>query len=318
MGAYITRRLLQAILIVLLVSIVIFIIIRLLPGDPIEMLVAQNITAENPDELVAFIKHEMKLDLPVWQQYFTWLWGAVRGDLGLSILYRYDIGQELANRLPVTLSLGLTAFVLGFVLGTLLGVIAAIKRGSWIDSLVTVMANIGITAPAFWVGIILIYILGMHLGILPIYGYTPIYKDVVMSIKQAIMPVFILSLYPVATAARLTRSSVLEVVNEDYIRTAWAKGLSQKVIILRHVLKNALMPVVTLQGLLLRNIVGGSIIVESIFVIPGMGQLLVDSMLAHDYTVVQSVMLVMSVVVVITNLIVDIAYGWLDPRIQYE
>ena len=318
MASYVIRRLLQALLVILIVSVLIFIIIRLLPGDPIEMLVAQNINAEDPEAMVAQIKEDMGLNQPMIAQYFTWLGGALHGDLGLSILYRYDIGAEIANRLPVTLYLGLIAFVIGFIIGPLLGIICAVKRGSWIDNLVTVLANVGITAPAFWVGIILIYILGIHFKILPIYGYTSILDNPIQSIKQCIMPVFVLSLYPVASAARQTRSSVLEVLKEDYIRTAWSKGLSQKLIIYRHVLKNALMPVVTLQGLLLRNIVGGSVIVESIFVIPGMGQLLVDGMLAHDYTVVQGVMLVMATTVVITNLIVDIAYGWLDPRIQYE
>lgn len=318
MVAYVIRRLLQALIVILIVSVMIFSIIRLLPGDPIEMLVSQNITAEDPEAMVAQIKAEMGLDRPLLEQYFNWLGGAVHGDLGLSILYRYDIGAEIGNRLPITLALGLMAFLIGIIVGPLLGIISAIKRGTWIDNLVTVIANIGITAPAFWVGIILIYILGLNLGILPIYGYTSFFVDPGKSILQSIMPVFVLSLYPIASAARQTRSSVIEVLKEDYVRTAWAKGLSQRVIVVRHVLKNALMPVVTLQGLLIRNIVGGSVIIESVFVIPGMGKLMVDGMLSHDYTVVQGVMLVMAIAVVLTNLLVDLAYGWLDPRIQYD
>ena len=317
MVAYVIRRLLQAILIVVIVSILVFILIRLLPGDPIEML-ALNSQAYDIDALIAHIRAEMGLDKPLIVQYTTWFGGAIRGNLGISLLYRYDIAAEIGNRLPITLFIGLTAFIISIALGLLLGIVCAIKRGTWIDNLLTVVANIGITAPQFWVGIALIFLLGLTLQVLPIYGYVEFASDPVKSIRSIIMPVIVLSHHPIASSMRQTRASVLEVLKEDYVRTAWSKGLRQKTIIMRHVLKNALMPVVTLQGMNLRNIVGGSAVVETIFVIPGMGKLLVDAILARDYTVVQGVMLVLSITVVIANLIVDLIYGWLDPRIQYE
>jgi peptide/nickel transport system permease protein len=258
------------------------------------------------------------MDRPLPVQYLDWLKNAVQGDLGKSILYRYDVLGEIGHRLPITLYLGLVAFVIGCIIGPLLGIISAVRRGKWLDNLVTVIANVGITAPPFWLGIILIYIFSLYLGLLPVYGYTSPFVDLWRNLQQSIMPIFVLATFPIASAARQTRSSVIGVMRQDYVRTAWAKGLSERMVIMRHVLKNALMPVVTLQGMLLRNIIGGSVIVETVFAIPGMGKLVVDGMVSQDYTVVQGVILVVAVTVVVSNLIVDILYGWLDPRIQYE
>jgi peptide/nickel transport system permease protein len=318
MTTYIIRRLMHAVLVVLIVSLIIFLLMRLLPGDPILMYVASGDLQSISKEQVEHLKHELGMDRPLLVQYFDWLKNAVQGDLGKSILYRYDVLQEIGNRLPITLYLGLSAFVIGCIVGPLLGIISAVRRGKWLDNLVTVIANVGITAPPFWLGIILIYVFSLYLGLLPVYGYTSPLQDLWKNLRQSIMPIFVLSTFPIASAARQTRSSVTEVMRQDYIRTAWAKGLSERVIIMRHVLKNALMPVVTLQGMLLRNILGGSVIVETVFAIPGMGKLAVDGMLSQDYSVVQGVILVVSVTVVLSNLVIDILYGWLDPRIQYE
>jgi peptide/nickel transport system permease protein len=176
---------------------------------------------------------------------------------------------------------------------------------------------LGITAPSFWVAGILIYLFGLRLGVLPAYGYTSPLADPWQSLQQSILPVLVLAVFPVAAAARQTRSSVLEVIQQDYVRTARAKGLNEATTVVRHVLKNALMPVATLQGEVFRNIVAGSVVVETVFVIPGMASLLVNGMLAQDYPVVQGVILVVAVAVVLANLVVDIVYGWLDPRISY-
>jgi peptide/nickel transport system permease protein len=318
MTSYIIRRLLHAALVVLIVSLLVFLLMRLLPGDPILMYVASGDLQSFSQEQVSQLRHEFGMDKPLIVQYFDWLRGALHGDLGKSILNRYDVLQEIGNRLPVTLYLGLLAFAIGCIIGPLLGVISAVRRGRWLDNLVTVVANLGITAPPFWVGIILIYVFSLHLGLLPVYGYTSPLKDLWKNLQQSIMPVLVLATFPMASAARQTRSSVIEVLRQDYIRTAWAKGLSERMIIIRHVLKNALLPVVTLQGMLLRNIIGGSVVVETVFVIPGMGKLVVDGMLSQDYPVVQGVILVVAVTVVIANLVVDVLYGWLDPRIQYK
>ena len=317
MTTYIIRRLMHAVLVILIVSLIVFLLMRLLPGDPILMYVASGDLESFSMEQVEHLKHQLGMDKPLLVQYFDWLKNAVQGDLGKSILHRYDVLEEIGNRLPITLNIGLLAFAIGCIIGPLLGVISAVRRGKWLDNLVTVLANIGITAPPFWTGIILIYVFALYLGLLPVYGYTSPFVDFGKNLQQIIMPVFVLATFPIASAARQTRSSVIEVMRQDYIRTAWAKGLSERVIVIRHVLKNALMPVVTLQGMLLRNIIGGSVIIETVFVIPGMGKLVVDGMLSQDYPVVQGVILVVAVTVVISNLIVDILYGWLDPRIQY-
>jgi peptide/nickel transport system permease protein len=308
----------HAVLVILIVSLFVFLLMRLLPGDPILMYVASGDLQSISKEQIVHLKHELGMDRPLLVQYFDWLKHSVQGNLGKSILHRYDVMEEIGNRLPITLYLGLLSFVIGCIIGPLLGVISAVRRGKWLDNLVTVIANLGITAPPFWVGIILIYIFSLYLRMLPVYGYTSPLVDFWKNIQQSIMPVLVLATFPITSAARQTRSSVIEVMQQDYIRTAWAKGLSERVIIIRHILKNALMPVVTLQGMLLRNIIGGSVVVETVFVIPGMGKLVVDGMLAQDYPVVQGVILVVAVTVVVSNLVVDILYGWLDPRIQYE
>jgi len=318
MTTYIIRRLMHAVLVVLIVSLLVFLLMRLLPGDPILMYVASGDLQSFSEEQVEHLRHELGMDKPLLLQYFDWLINAVQGDLGKSILHRYDVLEEIGNRLPITLYIGLLAFAIGCIIGPLLGVISAVRRGKWLDNLVTVIANVGITAPPFWVGIILIYLFSLYLGLLPVYGYTSPLENLGRNLQQSIMPIFVLATFPIASAARQTRSSVIEVMRQDYVRTAWAKGLSERVIIIRHVLKNALIPVITLQGMLLRNIIGGSVIVETVFVIPGMGKLVVDGMLAQDYTVVQGVVMVVALTVVISNLVVDILYGWLDPRIQYE
>jgi peptide/nickel transport system permease protein len=315
---YIVRRLLHAVVIIILVSFAVFILVRALPGDPIDMLVTQNVMVTLTDEQVEQIRHEKGLDRPVLVQYADWLSKVVRGDFGLSIMHNYDIGKELASRVTVSLLLGLTAFVISLIVGPLLGVISAIRRGKFVDNLVTVLANIGITAPQFWIGILLIFLLGLKLKWLPSYGYTLPWDNFAMSVKQSVMPVFVIALGPIASTSRQMRSSVLETLGEDYIRTSWAKGLNEKKVILRHVIKNSLMPVITLQGTMLRIIIGSAVIVETVFVIPGMGKLMVDSMLANDYPVVQAVTLVMTLIVVLSSLIVDLLYGWIDPRIQYE
>ena len=318
MTHYIIRRLLYALLIILLVSFVVFWLARLLPGDPIEMYLSQNTLIDVTPELLAKVRAEKGLDRPVIVQYAIWLSNVIRGDFGISMLHNYDIGKEMSNRIVVTLTLGLTAFIIGAIVGSFLGVISAIRRGSILDNVIAAIANIGITAPTFWIGILLIYFFGLKLGWLPIYGYTLPWKDFGQFIRSSIMPIFVLSLGSTASSARQMRSSTLEVLGEDYVRTAWAKGLRENAVIFRHVLKNSLMPVITLQGAMLRSIIGGAAIVETIFVIPGMGKLMVDAINAQDYPVVQANTLIMTITIVVINMIVDLLYGWVDPRIQYE
>jgi len=316
--AYIVRRLLHALLVVLLVSILVFVVMRLLPGDPILMYVTAADMQTSSAEQVAALKRELGLDRPLAFQYVDWLGKVVRGDLGQSILFRYSVTEEIGRRLPISLSLGIMALIVGVIVGPIVGAVSAVRRGTWLDTTLTVAATVGITAPSFWVGIILIYLFGLKLGLLPVYGYTSPFSDFWGSVQQSILPVAVLSVFPIAAAARQTRSSVLEVLQQDYVRTARAKGLSEQTTILGHVFKNALMPVATLQGEIFRNIVAGSVVVETVFVIPGMARMLLNGTLSADYPVVQGVILIIAVAVVLANLVVDIAYAWLDPRIQYS
>jgi len=213
--------------------------------------------------------------------------------------------------------LGVWSFIISSILGVAIGVICALRRGKWIDSVLTVLANLGITVPSFWVGILLIYFFSLKLRWLPTGGYTSPFSDFWLSTKQIIMPVFCLSLFSIASLTRQTRSSVLEVVTRDYIRTAWAKGLREGVIVIRHTVKNALIPVITILGLQVSFIFGGAVLVETVFNIPGMGRLMTQAVFQHDYQVVQAGVLIVALIVVLSNLIVDISYGWFDPRIRY-
>jgi peptide/nickel transport system permease protein len=318
MTTYIARRLLQTLFVLIMVTLVIFFAMRLLPGDPLIIYVGQSQQfASMSEEGLEKLRHQFGLDKPVLVQYVSWVFGIVKGNFGDSIFYNQPVGRLLLERYPVTIHLGLLAFALSTVLGILGGLLAAIRRGKWADRIVTPLTYVGITVPVFWLGILMIYTLGLKLNWLPIVGYTSPFDDFWMSTKQVIMPVICLMIGALAGTARQTRSSMLEVIRQDYIRTAWSKGLKERVIVMRHALKNGLIPVITVLGLHLGFIFGGSVIVETVFSIPGIGYLMVSSIFAQDYAVVQSCTLIFAVMVVFANLVVDISYSWLDPRIKY-
>ncbi len=318
MITYIIRRLLLAVFCLLMVTLIVFFAMRLLPGDPLIIYIGQSQQLSTlSEEGIEKLRHEFGLDKPIMVQYANWVSGVIRFDFGHSIFYHIPVGTLLWERYPVTINLGLEAFIISTVLGIMTGVLAAMRRGGWGDRIITPLSYIGITIPIFWLGVLMIYLFGLKLNWLPIIGYTSPFTDVVQHTKQAIMPVICLSIGALAGIARLQRSSMLEVIRQDYIRTAWSKGLAERVIIMKHVLKNSLIPVITVLGLQLGFIIGGSVIVETVFSIPGIGYLMVTSIFSQDYSVVQSCTFVFALVVVLANLIVDITYGWLDPRIQY-
>ncbi len=281
------------------------------------MLYNQNSLQSFTQEQLQQIRHEAGIDRPMIVQYVDWLGKVLKGDLGNSILYKTSVSSDIVKRLPITAHLGILAFIIGTVIGIPLGVISAVRRGRWIDTVVTTLANLGITVPTFWLGIMMIYLFSITLHWLPVMGYTSPWVDFTASTKQLIMPVFCLAIFPIAGNARQARSSMLEVLRQDYVRTAWSKGLSEQLVIIRHTLKNSLIPIVTLAGMGISGIVGGSVLIEQVFNIPGMGRLAVDSLFTHDYAYVQGVTLIITIVVVLANLLVDISYGWLDPRIRY-
>jgi peptide/nickel transport system permease protein len=229
-----------------------------------------------------------------------------------------DVTKLIVERLPITLHLVSMALVLSTVLGVSAGVVCAVRRGSVLDQTLTFLANIGISIPVFWLGILGVYLIGLRLDWLPVMGYTSPVQDFWLSTKQVIMPVICMSLGNLAVMTRQTRSSTLEVIRQDYIRTARAKGLMERVVISRHALKNALIPIVTLLGLSLPFLVSGSVLVETVFNIPGMGRLLVNSVFSKDFLLTQAGVLIVGGVVSLANLVVDISYGWLDPRIRYQ
>jgi len=318
MTTYIIRRVLWAIVILIMLTLLVFFSMRLLPGDPIIIYVGQSqgLIGMDPEALDK-LRAEFGLDKPIMMQYFNWVGGIFRGDLGKSVTYNEDVGKLLAKRFPKTIYIGAVTFVIATILGTASGMFAALRRGKWADQIFTPLSYIGITIPIFWLGVLMIYAFGLKLHWLPTSGYTSPFDDFWLSTRQLIMPVVCLAVTQIAMLSRQMRSSVLEVVRQDYIRTAWSKGLSERLIVLKHMLKNSLIPVITLTGFAIGAIFGGSVLIESVFNIPGIGRLMVTSIFAQDYVVVQSCTLIFAVIVLVTNLLVDMSYGWLDPRIRY-
>jgi peptide/nickel transport system permease protein len=318
MTTYIIRRLPQAVAVLILVTLFIFFLMQLLPGDPLLIYLSQSAELKSmPPELLEQLRHEFGLDKPVMVQYLDWVAGIFRGDFGTSVFYREKVSKLILERFPVTLHLGVLSLIVGAILGVLAGVLTAVRRGRWVDRVVTPLTYIGITIPIFWLGILMIYAFSIKLHLLPVCGYTSPLDDFWLSTRQIIMPVICLSVFGLASNARLTRSSMLEVIRQDYIRTAWSKGLKERVIINRHALKNSLIPVITMIGMSVSFIFGGSVLIETVFAIPGVGRLLVSSIFGQDYVVVQAITLIIAVVVLLANLVVDICYGWFDPRIRY-
>ncbi|HHU29154.1 MAG: ABC transporter permease [Bacillota bacterium] len=320
MANYIVRRLLWGLVILILVSLIVFFAIRMVPGDPLTLFVSRtqesgfSFTKAQLDAL----RRRFGLDKPVIVQYVDWISNMLRGDLGESIYYRQDVAKLIKERLPVTLYLGIIGFLLSLIVGTTAGLLAGMRRATWIDNIIVVISYIGIAIPVFWLGYLLIFAFGMKLRILPIGGYTSPFEDFWYSLRQIIMPVICMVLPGIAGMARQMRSSYLEVAGQDYIRTAWAKGLTEKAVVMKHILKNSLIPIVTLLGMSIGGIFGGSVLVENVFAIPGMGRFLVQGIFQQDYVIMQANTFLMAVMIILSNLIVDISYGWFDPRIRYD
>jgi peptide/nickel transport system permease protein len=319
MTNYVIRRLLFSLFVLIAVTLLVFFAMRLLPGDPLILYISQSTQLSGmTEEGLAHLRHQYGLDRPVIVQYLSWVGDVFKGNFGNSIFYHQKVAELLKQRYPVTIHLGLLAFFISSILGILAGMLAAVRRGKWIDAVITPLSYVGITIPVFWLGILMIYLFGLRLNWLPIIGYTSPFEDFWLSTRQVIMPVVCLSVAAVAGVARQMRSSMLEVVRQDYIRTAWSKGLRERLVIARHALKNSLIPVVTVLGLEFSIVLGGSVLVETVFSIPGIGFLMVSSIFNQDYAVVQSCTLIFAIMIVFVNLIIDVSYGWLDPRIQYS
>jgi peptide/nickel transport system permease protein len=311
---FIVSRIVQTIVVVFIVSLIAFSLLQFVPGDPARTILGNDATQEQID----LLRKELGLDRPIVVQYWYWLSNAVHGDFGTSMIYRLPVRDLFTTRLPITGYLSLIAFLVSIMVGIAAGIVCAIRRGSFLDQFVSLFANVGVAIPIFWLGVLGIYIFGLKLGLLPIQGWTSPLDDFWQSTKQAIMPVILLAVPSIALLARQTRSSMLEIISQDYIRTARSKGLAEQIIVFRHALKNAFIPIITLLGLQVRILVGGSVLVETVFNIPGMGRLLVTSAFNKDYLVMQGGVLILGLAVCLANLLVDISYNWIDPRMRYE
>jgi peptide/nickel transport system permease protein len=313
MGRYVLRRLIQMIPVMFLVSLIVFSLLHLTPGDPATSMLGEEATPE----AVAALRARMGLDDPLPIQYVNWLSSVLQGDLGRSIRSNQPVSEAIFDRLPVTIELSLLSVLISLAIALPAGIIAAMRRNSPLDTTTTVTALLGVSLPNFFLAILLIYLLSLKLGWLPPIGYTPFLDDPVDNLKKMIMPAITLGTALSAIVMRMTRSSLLEVLDQDHVRTARAKGLSEARVIQRHALRNALIPVVTVVGLQIGGLLGGAIITESIFVLPGIGRLLVDSIFQRDFPLVQGVVLFASLAFLLTNLLVDLLYAALDPRIRY-
>jgi peptide/nickel transport system permease protein len=264
------------------------------------------------------LRQELGLDRPIHVQYGEWLWNVLRGDLGTSLWYRVPVTEELRGRFLVTFELSVMAIIMAFIVGVPLGVISAVKQDTAMDYASRVFALIGVAMPNFWLGVLIIYGLAYWAGWLPPLGYASLWDDPLLNLQQLVFPAMVLSFSNLGLTARVTRSSMLEVLREDYVRTARAKGLQELVVLGRHTLKNALLPVITISGYQFAGLLGGVIIIESIFVVPGVGSWTIQSIHHRDFVVLQGVIVLVAVVILTLNLIIDLFYGILDPRIRYQ
>jgi peptide/nickel transport system permease protein len=285
-----------------------------MPGDPVLRILGPR---AKPDQIEQ-LRHELELDKPIIVRYGNWLRGIFHGDLGKSLIFHEDVGTLLKDRFPVSAYLAFLALLLSTVLGILGGIISAVKRGSILDSTISLFANTGVAVPTFFLAILGIYIFGLKLGWLPIQGWTSPLDDFWRSTRQMVMPVIALAIPNIAVITRQTRSSMLETIRQDYVRTAFSKGLSQRIVFYKHALRNALIPIVTLLGMELAFLLSGAVLVETIFGFPGIGQLLVQAAFNKDFLIIQGGVLFIGIAICLINLLVDITYGWIDPRIRYR
>ncbi len=303
---YIIRRILATIPVLLGVSLLVFLMLHAIPGDPVRLIVGEFA----PQETVDAITRQLGLDRPLHVQFFNFLSNAVRGDLGRSLITNRDITQEIVNRFPLTFKIAVLAVLLQIIIGLGLGIMAALNHRKILDNVAMIGALLGVSMPSFWLALLLMLVFGVGLKWLPISGY--------FGFKSLILPAVTLGLLTGARIARMTRSSVLEVLNQDFVRTARAKGLKERIVIYKHVLKNALIPIVTLVGMSFGSLLGGAIITETVFALPGIAQLAINGINRRDFPMVQGVVLVIAVSFTLCNLLVDVVYSVLDPRIRYE
>jgi peptide/nickel transport system permease protein len=310
---YLIQRLLLAIVVILGVTFVVFLIIQLVPGDPARVILGTQANEEN----VAALRERLGLNRPFFEQYFSWLGGVLQGDFGKSLITRQEVAPQLWQRLPATLQLAAAALLVGMLIAFPAGIISAVKQGSKIDVATSVVSQIGVAIPDFWMGIMLILLFSLTLEWLPSRGYTPITEDFGDWLRHIILPATTLGVISGSIQTRFIRSAMLEVLNENYIRTARAKGLRERMVIIRHALRNALITIVTIIGLQITALLSAVVVVEVVFGWPGLGRLSLEAVLDRDYPLLQGTVLTLAILVTLINLSVDLIYFFLDPRIEY-
>ena len=313
MGRYTLQRLVAMIPVLLVVAVVTFSLIHLTPGDPVALMAGDEATPEQKEA----IRRDMGLDKPLYEQLLIYFTDILRGDLGESIFSKFPVTELIKQRLEPTLFIALFSQVVSIVIAIPLGILAAWKANTWVDRVVMVIAVLGLAIPSFWLGANLIWVFAVKLHWFPAFGYVPISDGILPWIKSITLPSISVGFISAALIARMTRASMLEVLREDYVRTARAKGLGEQAVLLGHAFKNASIPVVTIIGIGIAGLVSGLVVTEAVFGIPGIGRLIVDAVNRRDYPVIQGVILMVTLAYVLINLIVDLIYGYLDPRIRY-
>ena len=319
MRTYALRRLGLFIPTLILTTLIVFVLFFLVPGDAaLVILTGEEGAGAVTDEDIARMRHELGLDRPIHVQYGSWIWGMMRGDLGTSIWYQTPVIDELKDKFVVTVELSIFGIAMAFLMAVPLGIISAVKQDTWPDYISRIVSLVGIALPTFWLSILMVYFLAYTFNWLPPLGYASLWEDPWLNLEQLFFPALAIAFHDLAFTARVTRSSMLEVLREDYMRTARAKGLKEMAVVGRHALKNAILPVVTVSGYQFARALGGVIIVETIFVVPGLGRFVIESILHRDFVVLQAVIVLTAAVVLTLNLIIDLLYGILDPRIRYQ
>jgi peptide/nickel transport system permease protein len=313
MAAFLIRRLLSLVPVLLVVAVVVFMLLRWVPGDPAAVIAGESATAEQ----VAALRQRMGLDQPMTTQFAIWLGQVLQGDFGESYYFRKPVLELITQRMEPTLALGAFALLLAVVVAVPMGVVAAFSQGSWLDRAVMAASVLGFSTPVFVVGYALMYLFAVELEWLPVQGYARLSEGLWPFLERLLLPGVTLALVYVALVARITRTSVLEVLGEDHVRTARAKGLTEREVLVHHALRNAAVPVLTVIGIGLAVLIGGAVVTESVFAIPGLGRLTVEAVLSRDFPVIQALILLFSVGYVLVNLLIDIGYAFLDPRIRY-
>tara|TARA_R110002074_G_scaffold146727_2_gene296610 strand:- start:91 stop:1035 length:945 start_codon:yes stop_codon:yes gene_type:complete len=314
MLSFILRRLVIAIPTIILISVFVFTLQKLLPGDPVLAMAGE----ERDPQVLEFLREKYRLNDPIPVQYFTWIGNALTGDLGISLRTNQPVLELIGEKLPVTIQLATMAMIFALLIGVPAGIFSAVKKGTVTDYVANVVALSGLSIPNFWLGIMLILLVSVKWKLLPASGYVPLSEDPIRSITVMIMPAFVLGTALAATLMRHTRSAMLSVLSSDYVRTARAKGLVERKVVLKHAFRNALTPIVTLTALLFGELIAGAVLTEQIFTIPGFGKLVVDAVFNRDYAVVQGIVLVTAVGFIFMNLLADVAYVLLNPRLRKQ